>query len=251
MNDTNLRLRNLKLEKNQSEPQIIFNRASLPTYSNLVDTTQNNYLENKFSNSISVGRGRLLKNLNKPREINQSSNYISLSLSQKRKSPRYQSDSNNNQIIAIEVEEEEEGEDIVMKETSSKLKKSNAIYSSEGSDSQRDSNFQVNVCILSNHLRKYTRAMNCFSLLNETIPSLQAKFVGKYTNLSYPIGVRVCLKRNWLIVCDCGNNEIKFFDRNSTNLIKVVSSCSSFNIERPSGILNIFIVSLKNLTYFT
>ena len=219
------------------EPQVIYKKNILPTYSQLVDKTlEKNSFEKQFSNSISVGRGRLLKNLNKPKEINQSTNgfnHLSFSLSQKRKSPNYQSDLNNNKIIGIDVEEEEE--DIVMKESLSKLKKSNTMQSCEGSEDQNCSSFQEKVCILSNHLRKHTRAINSLSLLNESIPPLEAKFVGKYTNLSFPIGVRVCLKRNWLIACDCGNNEVKIFDRSTTNLIRVLSSSSTFNFERPSG----------------
>ncbi len=242
MNDTNAHLRTLKLQCNEPEPRSIFNRASLPAYSNLIDTTLT--FEKKFSNSISVGRGRLLKNLNNPisKETNQPKNHLSLNSSQKRKSPSYQSDLNNNQIVDIEVEEIRH--DSVMNETSSKLKKSNTMHLSRESNDQVDATFQINVCVLSNHIRKHTRAISPFSLLNDNIPPLQAKFVGKYADLKFPIGVRICVKRNWLIVCDCGSDVVKIFEKTATNLLRTIGSCSEYKFERPSGKIEYFLECL-------
>lgn len=225
LNDTFSRLQNLQIQQDENRP---------------ISLTQSSSFEKNFSSVISVGRGRLLKmkDLNKPKEskLQQMNNTILGSMSQKRKSPNYQPDFNNNEIVDITLEVED---DSIIQESQSKLQRANAM------DTEQLSNFfqkpqqltQMGVCILSNHLKKFAQPKG--SLMSEQIPPLKAQFMQKFTGLSFPIGVRVCLKRNWLIACDCGNHAVKIFDRNNANLLHTISgdNSSQFTFKRPSAVL--------------
>ena len=99
---------------------------------------------------------------------------------------------------------------------------------------------QTSICVLSEYVRKHSNQNNMLS-----IPPLKAKFVQKFSNVNFPIGVRTCSKRDWLIVCDCGQDLIKIFD-NKGKLLRIISSNSNdredkkekrFWLRNPSALL--------------
>lgn len=106
----------------------------------------------------------------------------------KRKSPSFH-DLNNNIIT-----DEPMRQDDSIKEIANKLKKvvvdeSEMIYSVRSKMAQNQS---INKTLISNHLRKHEKFLNVngsVKLIDEKIPNLRAKFVTKYSNLNFPIGV--------------------------------------------------------------
>jgi len=101
---------------------------------------------------------------------------------------------------------------------------------------------KVKLCILSDHVNKHSNENNN-NLKFQSIPPLKAQFVKKFDCCYFPIGVRTCNKRDWLIVCDCGNNLIKIFDNNEAKLLKTIESRNHgddkkrFNFKSPSALL--------------
>ncbi len=259
--DTNSRLRSLQLQQQQQQQQqnqheeTRHSRASLPAFP---DIKQNDTFEKNFSNTVSVGRGRFLRQKD---SLKSSSIQICSSLSQKRKSPSYQSEynnNNNNNNNSDHNNNEQNFEfdldnDLIMPESANKraelMDTINQTKSSFVSDSSLNvtttdsaNTNQVSLCILSDHVRKHS-SQNNNSLLSLSIPPLKAKFVQKFSNCSFPIGVRTCSKRDWLIVCDCGNDLIKIFDKNTAELLRTIQKSNDsddkkrFTFKRPSALL--------------
>jgi hypothetical protein len=99
---------------------------------------------------------------------------------------------------------------------------------------------QTSICILSEHVRKHSNQNN--NMLSQSMPPLKAKFVQKFSNVNFPIGVTTCFKRDWLIVCDCGKDLIKIFD-NTAKLLRTFQNSNyndkekRFFLRRPSALL--------------
>lgn len=95
-------------------------------------------------------------------------------------------------------------------------------------------------CIVSNHLRKYSSSNGLVRPLTDgNIPPLKAVFQRKYANCNFPIGVRSCKIRNWVIVCDNGNNSVKIFERSSGELLHEIKDNPSqeYTFRRPSAVI--------------
>ena len=96
---------------------------------------------------------------------------------------------------------------------------------------------QTSICVLSEYVRKHSNQNNMLS-----IPPLKAKFVQKFSNVNFPIGVTTCFKRDWLIVCDYGKDLIKIFD-NTAKLLRTFQNSNyndkekRFFLRRPSALL--------------
>jgi hypothetical protein len=104
---------------------------------------------------------------------------------------------------------------------------------------------------ISQHLKKHAQPNGTYSyrsangdgsnsyLFNDTkIPNLKAEFQRKFSDLNFPIGVRACKLRNWLIVCESGANAIKVFERTSGELLHTIKDQQGkFTLCRPSAIL--------------
>lgn len=197
---------------------------------------------------------------------------ITASVSQKRKSPSQLSDANNNFINDGDVvmETEEEG---LVKEIANKLKKvvcvdesinkyhnysmqsissvlslnvhtnstSNLNIDNANNQLKSNTNGLLSLNILSDHIRKYTNPSHngLVRLMEDKIPPLKAQFLRKYPNCNFPIGVRSCKMRNWLIVCDNGNNSIKIFERTNGELLREIKEdpAQNYTLCRPSAVL--------------
>ncbi len=92
--------------------------------------------------------------------------------------------------------------------------------------------------IISTHLRKYSHSLIVMTEGNK-MPSLKAEFVCKYDKCKFPIGVRPCMQRNWLIVCDSGADMVKIFDKKSGELLHEITNKNDnrFSFKRPSAVL--------------
>ncbi|CAF0934493.1 unnamed protein product [Brachionus calyciflorus] len=218
--------------------------------------------------SFNAGRGRLLKMRNQgiPNINNNESLFpnrhvteepIIQNFSQKRKSPDNRSDSNNNLIIIEEMMDADETPQ--NNENSNKLPKLGSIDGSINRFQQpqistlmslnintgpRNDIFQNRnnntLNIISNHLRRYSNPDGLIKLLDDKqIPPLKAQFQRKFENLSFPIGVRSCNIRNWLIVCDNGTNSIKIFERTTGELLRQIQEDATNGVKfrRPSAVI--------------
>ena len=92
------------------------------------------------------------------------------------------------------------------------------------------SSSQQCISVLSNHLKIYDNTA-------ANIPPIKAEFVKNYYGFNFPIGVKVCVKRNWLICCDSGNHVIKILNRTTGGVIHVIRSCANVHLKRPSALL--------------
>lgn len=123
----------------------------------------------------------------------------------------------------------------------------NHSFSYEETPSQQNGQISQNngqISRVSNHLKKYSGSKGGLVKFSDGIPNLRAEFVCKYANLSFPIGVRVCKQRNWVIVCDSSNSAVKIFDRDSTRLIHEINGTldksnpnQKWSFFRPSAVL--------------
>lgn len=207
--------------------------------------------------SINAGRGKLLKQRpeNKTPKRGVTTGAVSpfcstgissfgSFISQKRKSPSFDNERDFNNNLPVNDD---------MKELSSKLKK---VSVDETENTLHEYSNNVDMSFLheknqrswiSDHLRKHSPGiLNSLlpSLLNSPMPNMKAKFVCQYNNLNFPIGVRVCKRRNWVITCDSGNNSVKIFDRETTKLIQNIdgnydktNTTKGFTMKRPSAVL--------------
>jgi hypothetical protein len=82
---------------------------------------------------------------------------------------------------------------------------------------------------ISAHLRKHASK----SAFAHIIPPLRVKFLRKYTDIKFPIGVRSHSKRNWLIACDSSDNVVKIYERTTGELLFTIKE----NFKRPSAVL--------------
>lgn len=203
--------------------------------------------------TLYAGRGRLLRMKNQINQ-NESNRAITIDpvLAHKRKSPDNRFDSNNNLVINEEMMDAEET--LLTTEGSSKLPKLGSIDGSMNKFAQNSLLF-VNtgnnlnglnvrnvstVNILSNHLRRYANANGLVRLLDDKqIPPLKALFQRKFSNLNFPIGVKSCSIRNWLVVCDNGSNSIKIFEKSTGELLRQISDDPECGVKfrRPSAVL--------------
>lgn len=184
--------------------------------------------------SLNAGRGRLLKaymtnNGNDSPILNKSitNNNLSLTPTHKRKSPEINADFNNNQFLNEELMEVEDGNGFNKMPKLSYAHKNNSFNNSIGSGNY------LKINILSSHLERYSNRGNKWN--SDGIPPLKAQFQTKFSNLSYPIGLRSC--RNWLIVCDNGTNSIKIFEKRTGELIKLINGDNLVKMRRPSAVL--------------
>ena len=136
-----------------------------------------------------AGRGRLLqKKLNDRMPVSVSSPFSS----QKRKSPSF--DVNNNRVNNYAMDSSDAFRDGDVQELSSKLKKVSVDESANTVHNLSEGCVSMDFCVeaekvpsrVSDHLRKHARSNGL-----ETMPNLKAKLVCKYSNLKFPIGVRV------------------------------------------------------------
>lgn len=196
--------------------------------------------------SLNVGRGRLLKtyranNGNDSQFWNKSSTETTFSLSPayKRKSPETNTDLNNNnhnQFSNEELMDVENGNEFnkIPKLSSAhnliKTNQKNVYF-----DYQINSGSNLNTNFLSSYLERFSDRAKKWNF--DQIPPLKAQFQRKFSNLSYPIGLRSCGMRNWLIVCDNGSNSIKVFEKTTGELIKQIKEDNLVKLRRPSAVL--------------
>jgi len=182
----------IKSEPNESHVlQLIKPEASKPLNKSGSQIESNQNENKKYS---AAGRGRLLqKKLNDTMSVSISSPFSS----QKRKSPSF--DVNNNKC---DVMESESSCETGLQELSSKLKKvsvdesANITHKISGRSVCNSMDFSVDndkvPSLVSDHLRKYSGNKR---VPGEALPNLKAKLISKYSNLKFPIGVR--LKNNF------------------------------------------------------
>lgn len=238
LSDAYAKLKNLHI--NYSETNSTTSEKPRSKLASLVSDSNPDTFEKTFSSTISVGRGRLLKQKDKAKQqqtiqsvqIPQLSNPFNV-MSQKRKSPSYSTDLNNNQVVDIPIDDDS----LVLKESSSKLQRANEMDTDQF-ESVEPNSLDRSVCILSNHLAKHTR-INNNRLIEEHMPSLKAQFVQKFSDgLQFPIGVRACVKRNYLIVCNSSAHDVKIFHRTNAQLIHTIKTYETlFTFLRPSALL--------------
>lgn len=236
--------------------QVIKPEPTEPMITNVLKPVNDQTVTPMKTRSLTAGRGRMLKNRMENKIAGDTASPFSPFQSQKRKSPSLQSfDLNNNYI--------ENNDDSSMRELSSKLKKvvvdetGNTIHKYTPQSHQSISNIMsldvivnnsknghVNdsvcetiegqVSLISRHLKKYSKSTDgLIKLLDESIPNIKAKFVCKYQNLSFPIGVRVCKTRKWVIVCDSSNNAVKIFDENKCQLLHTINGTKTRELDQP------------------
>lgn len=222
------------------------------------ENAQSNNLQLAGNNSIGrnmsvVGRGRLLKNA----ETRKSFSSFVKNPSQKRKSPSFDkfTDLNNNLIsqpsditeITSKLKKvvvDESGNTIhnysapsSYNHSVSSLMELNVQVPTQGSKS-RNVDYSEHDCIISNHINNNKGLV---TLLNEhkTLPNLKAKFVCKYKDVQFPIGVTVCEKHQVVYICDTSNNAVKVFDNATTMLLREIKGDknSQFHFKRPSALL--------------
>ena len=225
------------------------------------ETSQNEPVQ---SGTLSAGRGRLLKITTKKQDLNLNGVSVLATIpSQKRKSPL--PNTPIQQISELSEMMDADDEDGSMNDITRKMKK--CVYVDEANNSYHNytspmgslnvntnieyatryqiGDFDSNASeltggILSQHLRKHTNTKGLVCLLNDkSIPPIKAEFQVKYSNCSFPIGVRTCNSRNWVIVCDSGVNSIKIFDKSSGNLLNELKEDQErlFTFRRPSAVL--------------
>ena len=96
--------------------------------------------------------------------------------------------------------------------------------------------------ILSDHLRRHAVPNGLVRPLPGLMPPVKAIFESKFTDCSFPIGVRCDKSRNWLFVCDSSTNSVKVFDNKSGKLIHQIDEYSTqyqgkITLWRPSAAL--------------
>ncbi len=74
-------------------------------------------------------------------------------------------------------------------------------------------------------------------LASNNLPKLKAKLELKLPNCCFPIGLRTCSKRNYILICDSGSNTVKIFDRTSGKLLRELKDTDQYKFRRPSAIL--------------
>ncbi|RNA02859.1 tripartite motif-containing 3-like isoform X1 [Brachionus plicatilis] len=189
--------------------------------------------------SLNAGRGRLLK-MNTSNHGTGSlfwnksvtENPLSLCSPYKRKSPEINTDSNNNQFVNEEQMDTEDSNG------SSKLPKLVMAQKTLNSNQLKSNDYPSmypKINILSSYLRRFLNGPNRWHL--DQIPPLKAQFQRKFTNLNYPIGLRSCSMRNWLIVCDNGSNSVKIFEKSTGELIRQIEEDHLVKLRRPSAVL--------------
>ena len=199
-----------------------------------------------------MGRGSILKLNDRLRKMNNDQNQapatttaqISAFISQKRKSYNDNENAGNNVNGMSHVMDADESP---VRDLSNKLQRVVNMDDSVQRVHSRNNGVEKSLTtthnsIISNHIRKHlTSTVNGVTRLIEDkpIPSLKAKFQRKFMNCFYPIGVRVCKLRNWLIVCDSGNNAVKVFERTSGELLNEIKAeiGGPFTLVRPSAVL--------------
>jgi hypothetical protein len=111
-----------------------------------------------------------------------------------------------------------------------------SILSNESTNHQSGQRPVTNV--ISAHLKKYGSQNKNRLLSSVPMPSLRAVFECKFENLNFPIGVRACNKRDWLIVCESGANLVKIYNRTTAKLLHTIGSRpNEFEFRRPSAVL--------------
>lgn len=93
-------------------------------------------------------------------------------------------------------------------------------------------------CLISEHLKRHGVGEKQ-RLFADSLPNIQAVFMCKYENLEFPIGVRACERRNWVVVCESGINQVKIFERSSGTLLFTLKGTNPtyFTLKRPSAAL--------------
>ena len=226
--------------------------------------------------SMSVGRGRLFsisENVKKNKAlangtcaITQREPYVP----QKRKSPRSSLTNNINNIDDVEMETDT---GVEMSDLSRKFKKMVYVNETENQyhNYSQSSISSINVItdeqeimpnstyekiksqnILSDHLRKHSASNGLIRPLIDNnkrplidfniVPPVKALFERKFTDCSFPIGVRCDKSRNWLIVCDSSTNSIKIFNNLDGSLIHQIDENADkyrgkIKLKRPSAVL--------------
>lgn len=248
-------------------------RASLMSVADKFNANESRIQEETVlqSGTLSAGRGRLLKTTAKKQELHLNGVSVLATIpSQKRKSPLPSTPVQH--ISELSEMMDADDEDGSLSDITRKMKK--CVYVDEANNSYHNyaspmGSLNVNTNmeyatryqigdfdssaseltggggggggILSQHLRKHstsTKGLVC--LLNDkSMPPVKAEFQVKYANCSFPIGVRTCNSRNWVIVCDSGVNSIKIFDKSSGSLLSELKEDQErlFTFRRPSAVL--------------
>lgn len=242
-------------------------RLSTPTggESMATKTTNNQPLDlnsSPFTSSIYAGRGRLLKLSEKKSTLSGGISHLNRLVSdatipkpqaQKRKSPtqlqngQHDADDDaemndlnesnvrdiSNQLNKVVCMDENSSHELGQTSSIRNLMSLNVNTAHSNSYRQANPN-QLN--LVSDHLRKYSNGL-VRSIDDRVMPPIKAKFQRKYPNCSFPIGVRACGLRNWLLVCDSGTHSLKIFEKTTGELLKELKSCSEYTFHRPSAVL--------------
>jgi hypothetical protein len=90
--------------------------------------------------------------------------------------------------------------------------------------------------LISDHVRKYA-TVGSNAGIGHTVPDLKAVYQGEYGNLNFPIGVKACRRRDWLIVCASAANCVKVFNRSTGELLHTIAASHEIPFHRPSAVL--------------